>query len=140
LTRDGPNAPARKSVDVLAALSKHAVVRIIQRGGVETVGQLREAIVDFWPRLMLVEALTHERRALAQGDHWFVPITLASAPEPLVFVCSGPGVDDRDGLFYVKSALSLSMLKPAERERVLRLHEASVDDFPAALDACRSRS
>jgi hypothetical protein len=65
VTRDGPNTRARKGFHVLAALSKHAIVRMIQRGGVETVAQLREAIVDFWPRLMLVEALTHERRALA---------------------------------------------------------------------------
>jgi hypothetical protein len=140
VTRDGPSTKAHKSFNILAALSKHAIVRLIQRGGVETVAQLREAIVDFWPRLMLVEVLTRERRALAQGDVWFVPVVLASAPEPLVFVCSGPGVADRDGLFYVKTAMPVSMLKPADRDKVMRLHTADPDNFAAALDACRSRS
>jgi hypothetical protein len=67
-------------------------------------------------------------------------VVLASAPEPLVFVCSGPGAEDRDGLFYVKTAMPISMLQPQHQNRVLRLHEASIEDFPSALEMCRSRS
>jgi hypothetical protein len=132
-SKDGAGRSADVRIRFICGVSKHALRRLIQRGGCCTVSDLHAAMRAAWPVLSAVEAATAERRKERNADTWLVPVKLPTMTEPVVFVMSGPSAGDDEILCFVRTVYPLSFLKKYEQNRVLRLHalltEASFDLF-----------
>jgi hypothetical protein len=123
LRRSKPSSDLEKRFEIPFALSKHALIRLVQRANICAADELMEAVSLSWPVLSLAEETTREARRSYAGDHWLVPATIPTMSQPVVFAIAGASPGDHDFLFYAKSVLSLEMLKPSDRANVLALHE-----------------
>lgn len=115
----GPNSHPSQELHFVAALSRHALVRMVQRCNCETATDLHAAFRAAWPVLSRVEAMTREQRQREAHLIWKIPVILPTMAEPAIFIAAGPSPADDPCLFYVKTAFPISFLSPRERADAL---------------------
>jgi hypothetical protein len=106
---------------VIAALSRHSLVRLVQRGGCHAADDMTASLRASWPRLALFEAII--RNDKPKDAHWLWPLRIPTMDEPLValmFVADG-------GFVAVKTFLGVSMLTPDQRSAVIAADETMGD-------------
>ncbi|MCC3245437.1 hypothetical protein LG047_08900 [Methylocystis sp. WRRC1] len=135
LQKNGPRAPLRQGFSVPAALSKHALIRLVQRANIHTARELSETLAAAWPDISLAEIMTRSVRCASAGDTWLLPVTIPTQPQPIVFVLAGPTSVDYEFLFFAKSVLRFDMLSPEQQGAVITLHELLSCHSPAELSS-----
>jgi hypothetical protein len=115
----GANSHPARELHFVAALSRHALVRMVQRCGCETAADLHAAFRAAWPVLSRVEAMTREQRKSEPSSIWRIPVNLPTMAEPAIFVTAGPSAEDDPRIFFVKTAFPISFLSPRERAEAL---------------------
>ncbi|HEY8138773.1 MAG TPA: hypothetical protein VIF61_13100 [Methylocystis sp.] len=115
----GPNSHPSQELHFVAALSRHALTRMVQRCHCETAADLHAAFRAAWPGLSRAEEVTREQRKAEPSLVWRVPVILPTMAEPAIFVVAGPGPDDDPRIFFVKTAFPISFLGPRERADAL---------------------
>jgi hypothetical protein len=119
VSRTGAKSSGADHLDFVAAISKHALVRMVQRCGCETAADLHAAFRAAWPVLSRAEEVTREQRKAEPSLVWRVPVILPTMAEPAIFVVAGPGPADDPRVFFVKTAFPISFLNPRERADAL---------------------
>jgi hypothetical protein len=124
VSRAGANSHPAQELYFVAALSRHALTRMVQRCGCETAADLHAAFRATWPVLSRVEAMTREQRKAKTALVWRVPVILPTMTEPAIFIAAGPSPADDPRVFFVKTAFPISFLTPRERADAMTLHDA----------------
>ncbi|HEY8124528.1 MAG TPA: hypothetical protein VIF88_03800 [Methylocystis sp.] len=119
VSRAGAESHPAQYLDFVAAISKHALVRMVQRCGCETAADLHAAFRAAWPVLSRAEEMTREQRQAEPSLVWRIPVNLPTMAEPAIFVMAGPSPDDDPRVFFVKTAFPISFLGPRERADAL---------------------
>ncbi|MGO9770418.1 MAG: hypothetical protein ACLPSW_12850 [Roseiarcus sp.] len=119
VSRGGANSHPAQELHFVAALSRHALTRMVQRCGCETAADLHAAFRAAWPVLSRVEAMTREQRKAGTSLVWRVPVILPTMAEPAIFIAAGPSSADDPRVFFVKTAFPISFLSPRERADAL---------------------
>jgi hypothetical protein len=108
LKRDGVNHELQTSDEGIFCMSRHALSRLVQRGGIESVDDLREAMRAAWPALALVEAVTRSRRFVDKTLSWIVPVRLPKSEGFVALACTT--ADDNTQPLIIKTVLTDDML------------------------------
>ena len=117
--RSGASSDPEQNLDFIAAVSKHALTRMVQRCNCETAADLHAAFRAAWPVLSRAEEMTREERLATPGSKWRVPVCLPTMDEPAVFVMGGPSPSDDPRVFFAKTAFPISFLSPREHAEAL---------------------
>jgi hypothetical protein len=113
--------------DVVAyVLSRHAAIRLIQRGGVHTVAELRQSIVNAWPRLSALYDFTRNNNYCAKEWHYPVRVSpdgplLVAVISPLRGGFGGENAKDVSTGLGVRTFLHLEMAPASIRGGILEL-------------------
>lgn len=118
----GNRKPTKAVTHDVASFSTHALVRLIQRGGVESEAELRDALKQMWPRLATAEAITREHRAMRFADTWLLPVVVKG--RLLVGIFQGPGEGQDGALFLAKTFLTVAQLRDGQLQPVREAVEA----------------
>jgi hypothetical protein len=123
----GKEGPTDVEVSVyqitLFAMTKHAILRLIQRGGALTVSDLEREFKKNWKRLLIAELYSRERRGLKNGEVFFVPLSPSPNGERLFAVMQGPEKKDHALTFILKTVLYEYMIPEKYIEPLNRLDE-----------------
>lgn len=133
IEKHGISSKTRTDFFVVASLTKHALIRLVQRGACHNAHDLSASLEGMWPALSLAEALTRNVRENFAGDVWLIPATIPTQDAPVVLVTAGPTSRDHEFLFYVKTVLRLDMLTPAQLGPVTKLYELLASHSSAEL-------
>jgi hypothetical protein len=110
LYRKGPASELQVRDEMIFTLTRHALIRLVQRGGIERVTDLRIAVRAAWGPLAIVEAATRQLRIDDPNRTWLVPAHVADGQGYVAFVCCGS--DDPSQPLIVKTVLAEDMLRP----------------------------
>jgi len=122
--KEGPRSITRFGTRTAVAFSKHAIMRLIQRGSVHNIDELRKALRYIWKRVADAEMMTSSRRKVAKGEQWLVPIEPIEDGERLVAVMRGPSNSQAEQYCYITTFLPWSMIREEMKPAILEL-----DDF-----------
>jgi hypothetical protein len=129
MTHNGPNVRPDCCEYFVSRISRHALLRLAQRGGVTSRTDLSMAIRQIWNRVGLFEIATRDRRENQKIDRWLVPVRIHSCNEPLLLVISSRENNGEHTCPTLVTVLSWDMLYPHQTKAVTDL-----DAFLSASD------
>jgi hypothetical protein len=142
MTKEGVAHRTQYSEFTVAAFTRHAIVRAVQRLNTETTDDLLATVRAAWPSVLLAELVTRDERTLRRGGAWLIPFRAPTQhPDDFaVAVMAGAGESDAHDLFFVKTIITSDQLRMDDQfDPALKLLDAIGQfDMKALMDVVKT--
>lgn len=148
-TKDGPAHRTVHSEFTVAAFTRHALIRAVQRLGTETTDDLLATVRAAWPAIIRAELITRDTRR--DGDAWLVPFRapglhrddfgvalMASVGEDKFFVAKTFLTSDQLGLLDQFDPC-LRLLNAINPDAGAGVPDDTLETLAPLVEACRTR-